>query len=996
MFSTSPPFHGPKRLLSRTACFFLGQLILLWIGPRLKLFPRTIGTLVFSSLTNLSLALIVVFLKNERIAFHICCVLSGLIGLQGSLLHASVYVLHAIIHHELAVDWSIGGGLAGPITAFLAFPLYFLLPGLTPQWSSRVRTVILFGFASLWSILSVTALALAVKNPFVSRALSQQEQMKSLFLLNRKKMKTKQSDPSSSSSSSSSPKRGLLLSLLFLHDRGKKKAYLEEQGRREREDGQHELLHEEDEEEEEERRKLRTDSRSSSLPNEDDDSDKSSRSSPRSMMLRRLGSHREEGEREGKQRRDDPYDSNGYSLLTGWRFRTFRRLPSALFERGKSFVLDIFHDPESRRNEGGNDRGGRRRSLQDDEEESSSSFLHHNDLDVREERRRERPIEEDLGERRSGANQDERKQEGSLEEEENEGTDQRQPLLVLSHEEESHDEERGREPQDRRDERKKKGIEEGEEETSLMNSKEKKFTSPCPCESSGRTLAYITDRQKKTETTRSDLEKFRYEEDHCITHHKRRWRRRDVMWNIRSNLLTCFLLFLSTYIVYPVKTERLMPSSNTQDFVLFQMILVACFQAGNVLGRFFVFWGCRAPFSCLLPLVSFRLLLIPFFFFLDGSLVLSPTATPAWMKPDDALWLSRDPANEATTSSHTFLHDQLSSSSSSSLHNALDREKLPQRAPEDFSPPSSSSSRLYGNHPLLHPHHRHSQHILASPLTSPSSPPEASLHDIQLQHRHNGTSPLSSPPPSDLYLFPDLFSQQPQDSSGFLALLFPFGDVTALELRGILSDLSLFLLMMVFSTLHGWLSVLGAYYATQVPSSSAQKETAAYLMCLAESCGVALGAGLSIIWASLTGCHPLSPHHHHGYRPAGIGSASTPSPSLSSSTPFSSSSLSSSSSSSFMGRPTASYHEMTSLQSVGDSLSFSPWLSAPMSRVEGRRRSDMFSLHPFLLEHGIAATSSSSSFHAGMARVGRAGGQTGPLLASSSSPPPLQHVPKIG
>lgn len=44
----------------------------------------------------------------ENPAFHICCVLSGIIGVQGSLLHASVYVLHAVIHHELAVDWSIG------------------------------------------------------------------------------------------------------------------------------------------------------------------------------------------------------------------------------------------------------------------------------------------------------------------------------------------------------------------------------------------------------------------------------------------------------------------------------------------------------------------------------------------------------------------------------------------------------------------------------------------------------------------------------------------------------------------------------------------------------------------------------------------------------------------------------------------------------------------------------------------------------------------------
>lgn len=879
-----------------------------------------------------------------------------------------------------------GGGLAGPITAFLAFPLYFLLPGLTPQWSSRVRTLILFGFASLWSILSVIALALAVKNPFVSRALSQQEQMKSLFLLNRNKTRKRQKNQTeaSSSSCSSSTKRCLLLSLLFLHDRKKgRKAYLEgEQGRRGREDDLHELLKEDDED-----RRLRADSRSSSLPHEDEDSDKSSRSSPRTMMVR-LGSH-EEGEGGRQERRDKRDDSHGYSLLTGWRFRSFHRLPSTLFERGKSLVLDIFQDPESRRNQG--DEKGRRRSLQDEEEEEEPSSS--SDHSGHEDRRRGRhPTEEDLreGGRRSEDSDDET-EEGSThqeEEEESEVIHQRRPLLLLSHEDESHREE----PEDRRQEGKKNAGGE-EEDISIINPK-KKTTSPRPCESSLLPLP-CTEREeekKKKAETRRDVRS--HDDGHRVAHHKKRWRRRDVMWNIRSNLLTCFLLFLSTYIVYPVKTERLMPSSNTLDFVLFQMILVACFQAGNVLGRFFVFWGCRAPFSCLLPLVSFRLLLIPFFFFLDGSLVLSPTATPAWMKPDDALWLSRDPANEATTSSHTFLHNQLPSSSSSPLHD--DRERLHQHAEGDFFS-SSSTSRLYDNH-LLHPHH--SQYILSSPLTSSSREPR--LDDLQLHHSHNRTSLHASSfssSPSDL-LFPDLFQQQPppQDSSGFLSFLFPFGDVTALELRGILSDLCLFLLMMVFSTLHGWLSVLGAYYATQVPSSSSQKETAAYLMCLAESCGVALGAGLSIIWASLTGCHPLSPHHH-GYRPGGIQPAATPTTPLgssSSSTPFSASSLSTSS---FMRSSSPPYH-MTSPQSVGDPLHLSSLLSAPTSHLEGgRRRSDIFSLHPSLLDNGLAGTS--SSFHAGMERIAPAGGhpgvQTGPpLLSSPSAPPALQHVPKIG
>lgn len=255
------------------------------------------------------------------------------------------------------------------------------------------------------------------------------------------------------------------------------------------------------------------------------------------------------------------------------------------------------------------------------------------------------------------------------------------------------------------------------------------------------------------------------------------WRRRDVFWAIRANLVTCFLLFLSTYLVYPVKTEHLLPSSSL-DFVLFQMILVACFQAGNVLGRLCVFWGCRAGFAWLLPLVLLRLFLIPLFFFLDGSLVLPSS------------WFSSHLASPAAA--------------------AVAETDMPSQASAFMIPPPESAA--------LGP----SPGAFLSPATS----------EAAASGRH----------------FSQLLSAN----------------------QALLTDASLFLLMMLFATLHGWLSVLGAFYATQVPPSTPQKETAAYLMCVAESCGVAVGVALSVLWASLAGEHPLSPHKASAHAVRGL------------------------------------------------------------------------------------------------------------------------------
>ncbi|PFH32303.1 hypothetical protein BESB_016210 [Besnoitia besnoiti] len=594
----------------RTACFFLGQLLLLWLGPRLQLIPRTVSTLIFSILTNVALALVAVCVP-ENPAFHICCVLSGIIGLQGSLLHASVYVLHAVIHHELAVDWSIGGGLAGPLTALLAFPLYFLLPA--SKQGQRIGTVLLFSFSALWSLLAAAALCLGARHPLASPALLKQEE----------EVRRSLSGLEWTRATSSRLSR----SLSWWASAGE--AAKAEAGRgNEPEAGGGEV---------------RTLGGNRML-------------TATSRFLRTLsrGGVRQKAKRRGKK-----------DLTVGEVAAAVEK--AAIAGEDTPHILGPVH-------------------------------AHH---DARTKRWRMK--------------------EGAEEE----------PLLPLAEG-----------PCSAR----------GADDSPALHSCEKALASSA-------------------------------------------WQRRDVFRAIRPNLLTCFLLFLSTYLIYPVKTERLWPSSSL-DFVLFQMILVACFQAGNVLGRFCVFWGCRARFSWLLPLVVLRLLLIPLFFVLDGTLVLPSS------------WFSLHLSSPSSQSASAPLSP---SSAAASLAAASDLGSLSTPASHAFvvPPPSSSAAPLSGPPPLS----------LSASLTSPPALPST---DAEASARS--------------------FSHFLSANEAWLA------------------DCSLFLLLMLFATMHGWLSVLGAFYATQVPCSTPQKETAAYLMCVAESCGVAVGVALSVMWASLTGHHPLSPH----------------------------------------------------------------------------------------------------------------------------------------
>ncbi|EPR58308.1 putative transmembrane protein [Toxoplasma gondii TgCatPRC2] len=593
----------------RTACFFLGQLLLLWLGPRLQLIQRTVSTLIFSSVTTIALALVAAWVP-ENPAFHFCCVLSGIIGVQGSLLHASVYVLHAVIHHELAVDWSIGGGLAGPLTALLAFPLYFLLPA--SKEGQRIGTLCLFGFSAIWSLLAAGALCLGARHPSASAALLRQEAS----------VRQKQREGGLSRSFSWAKASSGIARL--------------------------------------------------------------------SRSLSWFGGQREtSGEPEPRVRSADEHPAKGGDTATPHEARARER-------------RDVEPSPDE---------------MWKGQEE------------------KELTVGEVAAEVEKAA---------MLGEE--------TPYIL------------------------------GRGTRALAAAPEKRVGEADPLLSFARAPAFVGDDLTTHEACRKELAASQKALLSAS------WRRRDVFWAIRANLVTCFLLFLSTYLVYPVTTEHMLPSSSV-DFVLFQMILVACFQAGNVLGRFCVFWGCRASFAWLLPLVLLRLLMIPLFFFLDGSL-----GRPVWT-----------PAPLA-------------------------------------SPPTVSEADI------------------------PSSP---AAHAIIIPPESASLSSLSSSAgPSSAFLAPS--------TSETAAATRAFSHFFSAN-EGVTADASLFLLMVLFATLHGWLSVLGAFYATQVPRSTPQKETAAYLMCVAESCGIAVGVALSVLWASLAGEHPLSPHkaaHTPPHSPLGEGLAS--------------------------------------------------------------------------------------------------------------------------
>ncbi|KEP64222.1 UNVERIFIED_CONTAM: hypothetical protein HHA_210820 [Hammondia hammondi] len=596
----------------RTACFFSGQLLLLWLGPRLQLIQRTVSTLIFSSVTTIALAMVAAWVP-ENPAFHVCCVLSGIIGVQGSLLHASVYVLHAVIHHELAVDWSIGGGLAGPLTALLAFPLYFLLPA--SKEGQRIGTVCLFGFSAIWSLLAAGALCLGARHPSASAALLRQE------------------------ASVRQKQREAGLSRSFSWARA------------------------------------------------------SSGIARLSRSLSWFGGQREtSGEPEQRVRSADEHPARRGDTATPHENKACER------ER-----CDVEPNPDEK-------------------------------WKGREEK--ELTVGEVAAEVEKAA---------MLGEE--------TPYIL------------------------------GRGTRAFAATPEKRVGEADPLLSFGRAPAFVGDDLATHEACREELAASQKALLSAS------WRRRDVFWAIRANLVTCFLLFLSTYLVYPVTTEHMLPSSSV-DFVLFQMILVACFQAGNVLGRFCVFWGCRASFAWLLPLVLLRLLIIPLFFFLDGSL-----GRPAWA-----------PASLA-------------------------------------SPPTVSEADI------------------------PSSP---AAHAIIIPPESASLSSLSSSSGSSSAFFLAPSTSETAAATRAFSHFFSANE-------GVTADACLFLLMVFFATLHGWLSVLGAFYATQVPRSTPQKETAAYLMCVAESCGVAVGVALSVLWASLAGEHPLSPHkaaHAPPHSPLGEGLAS--------------------------------------------------------------------------------------------------------------------------
>ncbi|KAL8276007.1 hypothetical protein Esti_000123 [Eimeria stiedai] len=107
----------------------------------------------------------------------------------------------------------------------------------------------------------------------------------------------------------------------------------------------------------------------------------------------------------------------------------------------------------------------------------------------------------------------------------------------------------------------------------------------------------------------------------------------------RSCLLCCFFLSLTTFVLYPIKVQHMMPCSHG-DPGLFQLLLVGAYHVGVVVGR--CVWTCCCSLSIrLVPAVLLlRLSLLPLLYWLESL--------------PEAAWLQR--AAEAAAAAPGALH----------------------------------------------------------------------------------------------------------------------------------------------------------------------------------------------------------------------------------------------------------------------------------------------------------------------------------------------------
>ncbi|OEH78448.1 hypothetical protein cyc_00441 [Cyclospora cayetanensis] len=84
-----------------------------------------------------------------------------------------------------------------------------------------------------------------------------------------------------------------------------------------------------------------------------------------------------------------------------------------------------------------------------------------------------------------------------------------------------------------------------------------------------------------------------------------------------SSLLCCFLLCLSTYVVYPIKVQRMTPCGSTNP-ALYQLLLVAAYHLGVIAGRCTYCCCCTLSFKLVPAVLLLRLMLLPLLYWFES------------------------------------------------------------------------------------------------------------------------------------------------------------------------------------------------------------------------------------------------------------------------------------------------------------------------------------------------------------------------------------------
>ncbi|KAL8436973.1 hypothetical protein ACSSS7_001337 [Eimeria intestinalis] len=85
----------------------------------------------------------------------------------------------------------------------------------------------------------------------------------------------------------------------------------------------------------------------------------------------------------------------------------------------------------------------------------------------------------------------------------------------------------------------------------------------------------------------------------------------------RTCLICCFFLSLTTFVLYPIKVQHMIPCSHG-DPGLFQLLLVGAYHVGVVVGRCVWTWCCSLSIHLVPPVLLLRLSLLPLLYWFES------------------------------------------------------------------------------------------------------------------------------------------------------------------------------------------------------------------------------------------------------------------------------------------------------------------------------------------------------------------------------------------